>query len=71
MQTLKFKTNIKCGGCVAGVTPHLNQLENIEKWEVDIENPEKILTVEATAGLDAQDVIDAVEQAGFKAEKTQ
>lgn len=70
MQTLKFKTNIKCGGCVAGVSPHLNKLENIEKWEVNIENPDKILTVEAAAGVDAQDVIDAVEQAGFKAEMT-
>ena len=31
METLKFKTNINCGGCVKSVTPHLNQLEQYRK----------------------------------------
>ncbi len=26
MNTYKFKTNINCGGCIAGVTPFLNKL---------------------------------------------
>lgn len=68
METLKFKTNIKCTGCVAKVTPLLNNESEIEKWEVDIFNPEKILTVE-TRNNDAQKVIEAIEKAGFKAEK--
>jgi len=68
METLKFKTNIKCTGCVAKVTPLLNNESEIEKWEVDILNPEKILTVE-TRNNDAQKVIEAIEKAGFKAEK--
>jgi copper chaperone len=45
METLKFKTNIKCGGCVATVTPYLNKFSDIEKWEVDTQNPDKILTI--------------------------
>lgn len=67
MQTLKFKTNIKCGGCVATVTPFLNQEKSIEKWEVDTTNPEKILTV---SGKDVNDeaVKSAVKQAGFTIE---
>ncbi len=68
METLKFKTNIKCTGCVAKVTPLLNNESEIEKWEVDIYNPEKILTVE-TKHIDAQKVIETIEKAGFKAEK--
>ncbi|MBN8693128.1 MAG: heavy-metal-associated domain-containing protein [Bacteroidia bacterium] len=68
METLKFKTNIKCTGCVAKVTPLLNNESEIEKWEVDIYNPEKILTVETTH-IDAQKVIETIEKAGFKAEK--
>ena len=40
MKTLKFKTNIKCTGCVAKVTPFLNDEKGIEKWDVDIFNPE-------------------------------
>ena len=68
MSTLKFKTTIKCSGCLANVTPHLNAADGIEKWEVDIMNPNKILTVE-TAGVSESDVIAAVEKAGYIAEK--
>ena len=67
MGTLKFKSNIKCGGCIAKVTPVLNQTEGINKWEVDILTPEKILSVE-TETLKADDIIKAVASAGFKAE---
>ena len=67
METLKFKTNIKCGGCVATVTPFLNQEKNIEKWQVDTNNPDKILTVEGSA-VNEDEVIEAIEKAGFKIE---
>lgn len=69
METLKFKTNIKCGGCIAAVTPHLNKLSTIEKWEVDTQNPDKILTVEGKQGIDTDQIIDTLEAAGYKAEK--
>lgn len=69
METLKFKTNIKCGGCIATVTPHLNKLSAIEKWEVDTQNPDKVLTIEGKPGIDSQQVIDTLEDAGYKAEK--
>lgn len=67
MDTLKFKTNINCGGCIKAVTPHLDKVEGIKRWDVDTVNPDKILTVEAD-GLDAQGVKGIVEKAGFKAE---
>ena len=67
MKKLQFKTNIKCGGCVATVTPHLDALEGIENWQVDTNNPEKILTVE-TERLTVEQVKQAVSAAGFKAE---
>ncbi|WP_026904474.1 heavy-metal-associated domain-containing protein [Pedobacter glucosidilyticus] len=68
METIKFKTNIKCGGCIATVTPALNVLNGVYKWEVDIANVDKILTVEAE-GLSAQEVADTVKKAGFTAEQ--
>lgn len=68
MNTLKFKTNINCGGCIKAVTPHLDKAEGIKSWQVDTANPEKILTVEAD-GIDAQKVQQVVEKAGFKAEE--
>lgn len=67
METLKFKTNIKCGGCIATVTPFLNDIPEITKWEVDTDNPEKILTVEASDELNADTVVNTLEKAGYVA----
>lgn len=67
MKTLKFKTNINCGGCVAKVTPALNQVKGIKKWEVDIANTQKILTVE-TEELTEADVVKTIQEAGYNAE---
>ena len=68
MEKVQFKTNIKCSGCIAKVTPVLNELAGSDNWEVDINRPEKILTVSAT-GLTEEAIKTAVEKAGFKAEK--
>lgn len=70
MKTIKFKSNIKCSGCIGRVTPHLNKQEGIAKWSVNILTPEKILTVEAE-GIGAKEVIEAVKNAGFTAEELQ
>jgi copper chaperone len=68
METLKFKTNINCGGCIATVKSFLDKADGIDKWEVDTENPQKILTVE-TSNLNSDDVIKIINEAGYKAEK--
>jgi copper chaperone len=68
MNTLKFKTNINCNGCIANVTPFLNQKEGLIKWEVNIANPDKILTVE-TDNLTEDEIILQLKNAGYKAEK--
>lgn len=67
-ETLKFKTTINCGGCVSRVTPFLNKLEGIAKWEVNTDSPEKVLTVE-TNGANEQDIINTVKKLGFEIEK--
>lgn len=68
MKTLKFNTNIKCGGCVAAVSPALNAESQISKWEVDINDPNKPLTV--TTDLSSSEVIKLVEKAGYKASES-
>lgn len=68
METIKFKTNINCGGCLAKVTPFLNEEKTIEKWEVNILTPEKTLTVESQ-DANPETVIKAVQKAGFKIEE--
>jgi copper chaperone len=67
MKTLKFKTNINCGGCVSKVTPFLNKQDGVENWEVDTTNPDKILTIESE-GATEEDVIATLQKIGFKAE---
>ncbi len=66
MQTLKFKTNINCGGCIKAVTPTLNGEQAIQTWAVDTANPDKILTV--NTDLSTEQVCALVEDAGFKAQ---
>ena len=47
METLQFKTNINCGGCVAKITPFLNQLENFVKDGYD---PVKLIDLAIASG---------------------
>ena len=68
MDTLKFKTNINCGGCLKSVTPHLDELENVDSWKVDINNPDKILEVKLEDGNE-NTVVSAVKKAGFEIDK--
>lgn len=65
MEVLKFKTNIKCGGCIATVTPFLNKAVGEGHWQVDVQTPDKVLTAEANS---VSTVKQAIEKAGFKAE---
>ena len=67
MKTLKFKTNVNCGGCISNVTPYLTSIKEITKWSVDTENPSKILTVESEDIIPSR-VINALSAAGYKAE---
>ena len=68
MKTLNFKTNIKCGACVATVTPFLNDIEQLDGWNVDTSSPDRILTVQTTDTRIGDEVRKAVEKAGYRAE---
>jgi copper chaperone len=63
---LQFKTSINCANCVKTVSGFLNDIKDI-KWEVDTNNPNKILTVEGEM-LNDEEIIEAVEDAGFDIE---
>lgn len=68
MTTFKFKTNINCGNCIRSVTPFLNELDGVEEWKVDTDNPDKVLTVESDAN-DASEILKAISESGFSAEE--
>lgn len=67
METVTFKTNIKCLGCVESARPFLNEAAGENNWEVDTDNPDKLLTISGSAAAQPQEVIRAVEQAGYTA----
>lgn len=67
MTTMKFKTNAKCGGCVAAIGTQLNKLVKENEWSIDLKSTDKVL--EVTADVPADKVIAAVTEAGFKAEQ--
>ncbi len=65
MTTLKYKTNLNCGSCVAAVKPHLDNDPTIRRWSVDTADPNKVLTVEGE-GVLPEAVERHVADAGFK-----
>lgn len=67
MSTMKFKTNAKCGGCVAAIGTKLNKVVKENEWSIDLKSPDKVL--EVTADVPAGTVVAAVTEAGFKAEQ--
>lgn len=63
--TRQFKTNLKCDGCVAKVTPYLDKVSGPGAWKVDLANKERILTVNSG---ETKDIEAAVQEAGYKIE---
>jgi copper chaperone len=61
----QYKTNIKCSGCVALVTPHLNEAVGEGNWSVNLNDPQRILTVTGTRD---DKVEEALKKAGYQAE---
>ena len=64
MKKLLFKTNIQCGNCLSKVSPKLNEQSGIQSWQVDLQDPDRMLTVETDA-LNPEDIQKAVLKAGF------
>jgi len=70
LKILTFTSNIACNGCVSKVKTFLDELEGVIKWEVDIGNPQKILTVQSNE-LSADQIQEAVIKAGYQLEELQ
>jgi copper chaperone len=68
METITFKTNMKCSGCIEKVTPALDELLGKDHWKVDLQNPGKTLTATGE-DKEIKDVQSVVERAGFKVER--
>lgn len=65
MNTLKFRTNAKCGGCTAKIDVELAKILPAGSWTFDLSSPDKTLTV--TSDRSAQEIVAAVQAAGYSA----
>lgn len=67
METIQFKTNIKCTGCLAQVGPALNATAGENHWKVDLDSSDKTLTVEGD--FEEAEIVAALKKAGYTAER--
>jgi len=67
METHKFKTNIKCAACVTKVTSALNGTVGEGKWNVDLTDPSRTLSVEGE--VNEVKMKEALEKVGYRAER--
>ena len=63
-----FKTTLNCGGCVSKVQADLDKLAGKDKWEVALDNSDKILTV-YNQDVNPSEVIELIRSKGFSAEE--
>ena len=72
MKTLRFKTNLKCAGCMYAIKPYMDQIEGIRSWDVNLKSSKKIVKVKTDAS-DSEEVRQAIEkgisEAGYTAER--
>lgn len=66
MSTYKYKTTMSCSGCVSKVEKFLTKENGIDRWEVDLNSPDKILTIE-TGSLLPEQIPSLLLKAGYKA----
>lgn len=51
MTIMKFKTNVKCQGCVDRIAELFTKNKEISSWKVDLTSDDKILTVETSLSV--------------------
>lgn len=65
MTTLRVKTDLRCGACVAKVRPALDAAPDVTRWDADVTTPDKVLTLEGN-GLTAERVGALLGPAGYR-----
>ena len=72
MNTIKFKTSLKCNGCVNAIKPGMDSVKGISFWEVFLDVTDKVLEVEFDniPENEIQEKVESVvKKAGYQIEK--
>lgn len=67
MVQIKLKTNLSCRHCVMKVEPTLKAEQGIVSYSIDLENPDKTITIESD-GANIDQLIQNFKKAGYLAE---
>ena len=70
MEILVFKTDIRSRKKVNELAPYLEDVEGIIKWNVDLQDVDNVLRVEA-ASISAATIEQKLQQAGYYCEELQ
>lgn len=70
MQILVFKTNVRSRKRVNALKPHLENIQGIIKWNVDLKDVDKVLRVECASTPPAI-IAGRLQQAGYYCEELQ
>ena len=65
MKQMRFKTSLKCGGCVQNIAGGMNALKGVENWKVDLTSMDRILEVTGDPSLEPE-IIRIVTAAGYQ-----
>jgi copper chaperone len=63
----KYKTNLHGSECIDTITPHLDAVIGLKRWSVDMDDPDKTLTVHVADPGQTITVALAIEKAGYAA----
>lgn len=64
----RFRTSIMCNGCIAKITPVLDGAQGIASWKVNLDTPDRVLTV-VPDGITEEQLVALVREAGFTIER--
>ena len=63
----RYRTSIMCNGCIAKVKPILDSAEGVASWSVNLDTPERILTI-VPEGAVEEELLAQLRGAGFTIE---
>jgi copper chaperone len=64
MEILVFKTDVRSKKRVNEITPHLQKMKGIIKWNVDLQDVDKVLRIEC-ASISPDAIEKILQQAGY------
>lgn len=68
MEVLVLKTNIRYKKNVRAVAPLLNGRNSISRWNIDLEDIDKVLRIESD-NMELTEVVQLIQEAGFHCEE--